>query len=283
VRARIRLRREDRELAAEHLHWAHALQDDIHAGSIYHLAAWSDVLALKAESTADLNQALAWRKSLLDLPELLLRAALFTLPDLVRVALEVGDSATATAAVAGCEKSAEVTGREFDVLHARLCQAQLADDAEALLAVAEGFQAYGSPPQHALALEEAACRLPRHGDHPAARTALNEAVRIYADLGATWDIKRADARLRALGVRRGPRSLHRRATHGWESLTPTELRITGLVANGLSNPDIAAQLFVSRSTVQTHVSSILTKLDMHSRTELILHHTNRIAAADQGT
>jgi DNA-binding NarL/FixJ family response regulator len=77
-----------------------------------------------------------------------------------------------------------------------------------------------------------------------------------------------------LGVRRGSRSPHRRATHGWESLTPTQQRIALLVAKGLSNPDIAAQLSVSRNTVQTHVSSILSKLDIRSRVELILHQTN---------
>jgi len=280
--ATIGLRREDRELAAEHLRPPHALEDDPHTASAYDIAFWSGVLALKAETAADLKQAHAWRKLLLDLPTHLYRDALFEIPDLVRVALEVGDSATAQAGVAACQKTAETTGRELHVLLARLCQAQLADDADGLLAVAEHLRGYGSPPLEALGLEEAACRLARDGAHVPARTALTKAVRLYADLGATWDIRRADTRLRALGVRRGSRSLHRRATHGWQSLTPTQQRIAELVAQGLSNPDIAAQLFVSRNTVQTHVSSILTKLDMHSRVELILHQTNPDEAIDKG-
>ncbi len=60
----------------------------------------------------------------------------------------------------------------------------------------------------------------------------------------------------------------RRATHGWESLSPAESRIVGLVAQGLSNPQIGDRLFLSRRTVQTHVSHVLTKLGVRSRVEI---------------
>ena len=112
-------------------------------------------------------------------------------------------------------------------------------------------------------------RLAAGGQTADARSALNEAVRLYSDAGATWDVKRADAALRAHGVRRGPRSVHRRATTGWEALTPSELGIAELVAQGRSNPDIAAELYLSRRTVQTHVSRILAKLQLRSRMEVI--------------
>ena len=59
-----------------------------------------------------------------------------------------------------------------------------------------------------------------------------------------------------------------RPTSGWFALTPTERRIAYLVADGLSNPDIAAERFLSRRTVQSHVSHILTKLDARSRAEI---------------
>ena len=52
-------------------------------------------------------------------------------------------------------------------------------------------------------------------------------------------------------------------------MTPSESRIARLVAQGLSNPDIAAELQLSRNTVQTHVSHILSKLQMRSRLELV--------------
>jgi predicted ATPase/class 3 adenylate cyclase/DNA-binding CsgD family transcriptional regulator len=64
---------------------------------------------------------------------------------------------------------------------------------------------------------------------------------------------------------RGPR---RRPSTGWNSLTPTELSVVGLVAAGLRNPEIAAKLFVSPETVKTHVSNALAKLGVSNRTEL---------------
>jgi DNA-binding CsgD family transcriptional regulator len=54
----------------------------------------------------------------------------------------------------------------------------------------------------------------------------------------------------------------------WPSLTPSELRIAGLVAQGLINKDIAQQLFVSPHTVDAHLKHIYTKLGIHSRVEL---------------
>jgi DNA-binding CsgD family transcriptional regulator/tetratricopeptide (TPR) repeat protein len=63
----------------------------------------------------------------------------------------------------------------------------------------------------------------------------------------------------------GPRG---RPRSGWASLTPTEAKVAELVAEGLSNPEIADRLFVSRHTVHTHVSHILAKLGLGSRVEL---------------
>ena len=58
---------------------------------------------------------------------------------------------------------------------------------------------------------------------------------------------------------RGPRL---RPLVGWPSLTPTEQAVVALVAEGLSNPDIAERLFISRSTVKTHLNHVFTKLDI---------------------
>jgi DNA-binding CsgD family transcriptional regulator len=73
------------------------------------------------------------------------------------------------------------------------------------------------------------------------------------------------------GRRRGER-----ATCGWEALTETEVRVVGLVAEGLSNPEIAERMFISRRTVQTHVSHALAKVGLRSRVELATHATRRL-------
>jgi DNA-binding NarL/FixJ family response regulator len=49
---------------------------------------------------------------------------------------------------------------------------------------------------------------------------------------------------------------------------PTEIKIASYVEEGMSNPEIAARLLLSRRTVATHVSHILKKLDVHSRTDI---------------
>lgn len=64
---------------------------------------------------------------------------------------------------------------------------------------------------------------------------------------------------------------------GWDSLTDTELSVTGLVAEGLTNPQVAERLFVSRYTVDFHLRAIFRKLDVRSRvdlTRLVVEHEN---------
>ena len=87
-----------------------------------------------------------------------------------------------------------------------------------------------------------------------------------------WARPRTSARLqaafRAHGIRRGPHAKHRRAQSGWDSLTATEIKIAAFVEEGLSNPEIAARLLLSRRTVATHVSHILKKLNVNSRIDI---------------
>jgi len=112
--------------------------------------------------------------------------------------------------------------------------------------------------------------LAERGQHEEARAALNEAVRSYEGMNARWDIRRADSRLRAYGIRRGVRGPRwPRGASGWGALTPTEVKVAALVARGDSTSDIAQGMFLSRRTVQTYISRILTKLDARSRVEIV--------------
>jgi DNA-binding CsgD family transcriptional regulator len=68
-----------------------------------------------------------------------------------------------------------------------------------------------------------------------------------------------------------------RPTSGWESLTRTEHRVAEHVASGLTNPEIAARLLMSRSTVKTHLVHIYAKLGIGNRSELAATFVRRSA------
>ncbi len=68
--------------------------------------------------------------------------------------------------------------------------------------------------------------------------------------------------------KRGRSSRARRPSMGWPSLTEAERPVAGLAAQGLSNPQIADRLFLSRYTVETHLKHVFAKLGVESRTEL---------------
>ena len=72
----------------------------------------------------------------------------------------------------------------------------------------------------------------------------------------------------AIGWLRRARGARKRPAGGWESLTPTELQVVGLAAQGLTNPEIAQRMFISRGTVKIHLSHIYGKLEMRNRAEL---------------
>jgi DNA-binding CsgD family transcriptional regulator len=154
------------------------------------------------------------------------------------------------------------------VAAANVCQALVSDDPQPLLAAAEYFDSIHALPRVAFALQEAAVRLGHRGDLSEARGAFARAVTIYQELGAWPDLRRLESRLRQFGVRRGSRSTHRKVTTGWEALTPAEREVARRLVQGLSNPEIAQRLVLSRRTVETHVAHILRKLNVRNRVEI---------------
>ncbi len=101
-------------------------------------------------------------------------------------------------------------------------------------------------------------------DEAAAREALEQALAVFEELGAAIWAEKARAELARIGGRP--------AATG--ELTPTERRIAALVAEGRSNKEIAAALFVTPKTVDTQLSRIYRKVGVRSRTELARHLTS---------
>lgn len=64
---------------------------------------------------------------------------------------------------------------------------------------------------------------------------------------------------------------------GWESLTEAEVRVVGLAAEGLTNPEIAQRLVVSRRTVATHLEHVFQKLGISTRVKLAVEATRRMS------
>ncbi|MGZ6564447.1 MAG: helix-turn-helix transcriptional regulator [Solirubrobacteraceae bacterium] len=72
----------------------------------------------------------------------------------------------------------------------------------------------------------------------------------------------------AVGWLRRARGARKRPAGGWESLTPTEVQVVNLASQGLTNPEIAARMFLSRGTVKIHLSHVYAKLGVRNRSEL---------------
>jgi DNA-binding CsgD family transcriptional regulator len=190
------------------------------------------------------------------------------LADGVRLATATGDPGTARTLAghaAALATHSEIPHRQGNAL---FCQGVVAHDAAQLMMAAGRYGEAGRPLLQGKALEAAAAEYVSAGEREQARAAFTRAVEIYGSLGAAADVARLQSMFRAHGIRRGPRSKHRQARSGWESLTPAEAKIAELVEGGLSNPEIAERLLLSRRTVATHVSHILKKLDVHSRTDI---------------
>jgi DNA-binding CsgD family transcriptional regulator len=113
------------------------------------------------------------------------------------------------------------------------------------------FLAYGS-------------RLRRSGQRRHARERLREALELFEELEARPWVERSHQELRASGEK-----LRRREAVEAEQLTPQELQIALQVAEGKTNKEVGAALFLSHKTVEFHLSRVYRKLDINSRAELI--------------
>jgi len=151
---------------------------------------------------------------------------------------------------------------------ARWCQSLVEEDPDGLVGAVELLRGCRRPYERAAACEDAAAMLAAARRVEEAVPLWDEAVEVYEGLGAHRDLARVGSIQRAHGIRRGTRRPNVRATTGWESLTSTERKVVDLVAQRLSNPEVAERLFISRHTVESHLKSVYRKLRLSSRLDL---------------
>jgi DNA-binding CsgD family transcriptional regulator len=188
--------------------------------------------------------------------------------DLARIALAAGDDELAAAARAGAERRARRNPGVATVRGAAAHVRGLVDtDPDVLAEAVVRFEEGPRPIALASALEDAGVALAQRGDHDEAVAQLGRALELYAAAHAAWDETRVRGRLRQLGVRRRLVS-PKRTDAGWEALTDSEIAVVRLVAEGMTNREVASQLYVSPHTVSTHLRHAFSKLGINSRVDL---------------
>jgi DNA-binding NarL/FixJ family response regulator len=113
------------------------------------------------------------------------------------------------------------------------------------------------------------------GDRPAAV----EALTILTELGAFRASRDVQARLRGRGITAVPRGPRPSTAANAAGLTARQLEVLTLLADGLTNADIATRLSVSHRTVEHHISAVMDKLDVGTRGQAIAaaHRLNLVA------
>jgi DNA-binding CsgD family transcriptional regulator len=194
--------------------------------------------------------------------------ALWALPDLVEAAVRAGRPDVAESAATRFAGYAQEGAPDWELALAARCRALIARPIEVkeqllseALALHERDQRPFSRARTLLLLGE---HLRRERRRVEARSQLRSATELFEQLGAApWE-ERARAELRATGE-----TARKREPSTLSQLTPQQLHIVRLVAEGATNKEVAAQLFLSPRTVDHHLRNVFTKLGISSRAELI--------------
>lgn len=194
-------------------------------------------------------------------------ASLPLLTMLVDALLARGDVAAAGRTAARIAGIAARTRSPRHAAHAHLAAGRISLRADPASAAAELRAAMLGFSEASMALPAARARLlfaraVAQSDHGSAAAEARAARAAFHRIGATVDTDEANAFLRGMGVPTGP------GARDVGLLSHREEEVMRLIAEGLSNPEIAQRLFISRKTAGHHVSSILQKLGLRSRTEV---------------
>ena len=190
------------------------------------------------------------------------------LPQVAGLAIRAGDPEQAEAAA---RAAGELSRRNPGLIPALGAAAHTRglwqSDAAALRDAVKLFGQGERPLATAAAQEDLGRALTGLGDKDGAVAVFEAAYTAYLDANATRDLARVRGALRALGVRKR-RATVARPDHGWASLTSGELAVVEIVAEGRTNREAAAQLYLSADTVNTHLRHAFAKLGIRSRVEL---------------
>jgi DNA-binding CsgD family transcriptional regulator len=200
-------------------------------------------------------------------------------PAAVQALIKCGDRPQAERLVA--RFAGGVAGRDAPIASAALavCRGILAepgDAAQSFVAAARAYSELPCPYEAAQATERAALSMFAAGSDGAAEHLL-EALTTYKELGAAWDAARCSQAARAHGLP-VPRP-YRGGRKGYgAALTPRELEVAQLATRGLSNKEIAHELFLSTRTVESHLGRAMAKLEVRSRAAI----AGQLGTKDQG-
>jgi DNA-binding CsgD family transcriptional regulator len=193
--------------------------------------------------------------------------------DLAEALARAGEFNRCTQVLNWLDERAQATGLAYP--RAAACRAQgiLATDPDeaqrlfaASLAALEGVDSVPFEQGRTLLCSgEALRRIRRPAD---ARVPLNRALGIFDALGARPWAARARAELAASGLKHRRLTMVAAGSNGLAELSPQELQVARIAARGQSNVEVAAALFVSRKTVEAHLTRVYRKLGIRSRTQL---------------
>jgi DNA-binding CsgD family transcriptional regulator len=276
VAGRVHLHRGDVDLARTALDRGDAV---VAAGGLQYGVDWLLLSrALLLEATGDVGDACALLRAGWEVAAGLQAVAAITTfgPDLVRIAVAAGDHALAgdvTASLAGAA-AAHPSDR---VVAGRAARAHglLRRDGDALVSAAVVFRELGHPFEAALVDGDAGAAFATANRAADAVDALERALAVFDDVGAVRDAAAARDALDRIAPRRDTAPSRARAVEGWDALTPTELHVVEEVCSGRSNGEVAARLGVSRRTVEAHLRSIYTKLQVPTRLALAVAYSRR--------
>src|SRR4051794_38524021 len=267
VLARVDVHRGDLRGAQQHLDDYRRASSPSSGGRDAGIFRWTEALVLAAGETpqAACRQLLGLYEALPVTPSLLLEES-WAAAWLTRLALSAGDGQRAISTLM-CAQWLADGNRGVAAVAAAAAHVRGLLERSRLLLEAAGRQ-YPQLWSRGSAWEDQGVVCAGRGETQEAIHALDDALDAYEEMGAEHDAARVRSRLRDMGVHRSHWRRVERPVCGWQSLTDTELRVAAIVAEGLTNAQVAERLFVSRHTVDFHLRQIFRKLGVRSRTEL---------------